>query len=188
MRFPLVLLLICVGAASADAQQLLLGRAAVAADSVLTTIQLADAQGAQRATLPAEPAASQVSIRAWQPTGTAEHKCVEVNEQVHVRSGDILAAGFSHYRGVWYSGWGKINWLPYHPTPEAPTQLVIRAARLDAAAPPWIFERPGDMATADRAHTMDFSYPTGFYLPTTGRWLLVATAGLNWGCFIYNLS
>jgi hypothetical protein len=53
--------------AAANAQQLLPGRAAVAADSVLTTIELAEAQGAHRAKLPAEPAASQVSIRGWQP-------------------------------------------------------------------------------------------------------------------------
>ena len=185
MRFPPVLMLAVV-AAAANAQTMNMGRAALPADSVASSVQIADAQGARLPSVPA-PELSQYSLLTAQYPGTSDHRCVEVGEAYRIRSGDFVVAGFSVYRRVWHTGWGKLMWMPYHPQPANPGQLVVRATRLDAPAPQWIFEREGGLAHSPGAN-LDYSYPSGFYLPTTGRWMLVASAGTNWGCFIYNLT
>ncbi len=33
----------------------------------------------------------------------------------------------------------------------------------------------------------DYFFPSGIVVPKPGRWLLVATSGANWGCFIVNV-
>jgi hypothetical protein len=185
MRFPLVVMLAAVSA-SANAQTMNMGRAAIAADSVPSSVQLAEAQGARFALAPA-PELSQYTLLTAQYPGTSDHRCVEAGEAFRIRSGDFTVAGFSVYRGVWHAGWGKLNWMPYHPQPANPGQLIVRATRLDDPTKQWIFEREGGMAHAPGAN-LDYSYPSAFYLPSPGRWMLVATAGTNWGCFIYNLA
>jgi hypothetical protein len=34
----------------------------------------------------------------------------------------------------------------------------------------------------------EYFFPTGTIIPDWGRWLLVATSGANWGCFIVTLG
>jgi hypothetical protein len=184
MRIRLPAILVAFTSA-ASAQTVQLGRAAVAADSVPTTIALAEAEGARypRSTV---PDSTQVQVRWRQSAGTSEHRCVEAAPSGWVRSGDISVAGFEVYRELWHTGWGKLAWTPDHPTPSSPVLLVVRASRLDQSAPAWVFETSG-LAHAAGSST-DYGYPTGFHLPTVGRWRMVARAGANWGCFIYNLT
>jgi hypothetical protein len=184
MRLTPAFVLFTVAAAHAQTTQP--GRAALPSDSVPMTIQLAEAEGT-RFPVSTGPDSSQFTVRARRSTGTSEHKCVEASASMFVRSGDFTVAGFGAYGPSWHTGWGKLNWFPDHPSPASPAELVVRAARLDESAPPWIFERRGGLAHAVGAMA-DFSYPSGFILPTVGRWMLVARAGANWGCFIYQLS
>jgi hypothetical protein len=64
---------------------------------------------------------------------------------------------------------------PKQAIPPAIGGLTVRASRLDGAA---------DDVVWKQAELMNgVAYRPGGYLPN-GRWLFVATAGPNWGCFI----
>jgi len=65
-------------------------------------------------------------------------------------------------------------WISVRPqTPRVP--LVVKATRLDAAAAGRVYGV--DILNAPR-------YPSGVFLPEAGRWMMVATAGDAWGCFV----
>jgi len=106
-----------------------------------------------------------------------------------VRSGDFIAGPFESYNDVWKQGYGKLWWHPSEMTPKRPL-LVVQATRLDEQAESRVFES-SDIAwpsgpNESEATSLKF-YPTGIRLPSLGRWMLVATAGNNWGCFIHTL-
>lgn len=185
MRFSSLLLLV-TSTTLARGQTIQFGRAAVSSDSVPTTIQMAELEGARypRST---EPDSAQVMIRTRHADGTPEHRCVEVGDSPWVQSGGFVVARFNEYSKRWYAGQPKLAWVPLHPNPAAPAPLLVRAVRLDDDAPRLIFERPGVLAHQMGSLT-DFGYPSFFSLPTVGRWMFVARAGSNWGCFIYELT
>ncbi|MDX2260088.1 MAG: hypothetical protein SFU84_00145 [Gemmatimonadales bacterium] len=106
-----------------------------------------------------------------------------------VRSGDFIAGPFETYNDVWKQGYGKLWWHPSEMTPKPPL-LVVQATRLDEQAESRVFES-SDIAwpsgpKESEATSLKF-YPTGIRLPSLGRWMLVATAGNNWGCFIHTI-
>lgn len=74
--------------------------------------------------------------------------------------------------------------------PKTPA-LIVHSTRLDQEAEGRVFEATEiawpsgpNQSTA----TSITCYPTGIRLPTVGRWMMVATAGNNWGCFILTVQ
>lgn len=155
------------------------GRAAGVNDSVPGSVAGADAQG--RAARPASAPTSTQTLFAGEVTGNAERKCVETSFDNPVRSGDFIARGFNGYAGTWGSGYGKVAYLPAHPIPDHPPPIVMRAATVDA--------QPQEMRVFTSSSFVQsggaWFYNTGFHLPRRGRWLLVLTAGDDWGCFVF---
>ncbi len=164
-----------------EAQSIWLGRPALPADSVAQSIAEAEERGSRH-----PPAVTNNAGRYHTAyTGSHERRCVDT-ERGAMRSGDFVAGPFDLYNGVWRQGYGKLWWHPNEMPPEAPV-LVVQAIRLDEPADGLVFEAKqvaGQSGPTESGATGTRFYPTGIRLPTVGRWMLVATAGNNWGCFI----
>ena len=154
------------------------GRPALISDSVPRTAAEAEAQGKRHL----RGAANNVR-RAWDSSaqGTTERTCVDADKASIAQSGDFIAGPFALYNENWHNGYGKLVWQPAVVSAAAPATLTVRARRLDAQDQARVFE--GFVPTYSRAGPTKF-YITGVHLPSTGRWLMVATAGPNWGCFL----
>ncbi len=73
-------------------------------------------------------------------------------------------------------------YLPPHADLSTVLPLVVRAVRLDSSAASLVFE---SARLARGIPDSTLFYPTSFELPTFGSWMLIATVGRNWGCFLY---
>ena len=117
--------------------------------------------------------------------GTPERRCAETDDSAEVRSGEFIAGPFNHGRT------GKMWWVPLH-TPGSPlypagiNSLVVRATRLDQTVESIAFSY-SHLAWTEGPGRVTF-FPSDLYPPTEGRWMLVATSGPNWGCFIWDLK
>jgi len=151
------------------------GRAATSSDSLAPTIEAAEARAVLsvsfvQAAVSMHPADADFVAAA---VGTAERKCVDAGSGGRFRSGDFVAA-MPDYAAYWARGGTKVMWISVRPqTPRVP--LVVKATRLDAAAAGRVYGV--DILNAPR-------YPSGVFLPEAGRWMMVATAGDAWGCFV----
>jgi hypothetical protein len=123
--------------------------------------------------------------------GTADRKCVEFPEGLEVgsrRSGDFVVGGSIPNLSAGREG--KVWWAPMHDPAGSKATLVVRSARLDQ---PTITSRFTSShyawpVAADWSVLRDHAfYPSGFSLPTPGRWLLAVTSGDDWGCFIVSV-
>jgi hypothetical protein len=84
---------------------------------------------------------------------------------------------------------GKVWWAPLHRAAHMPP-LVVRGRRLTTPSDTLRFTTgtiasptaPGGprLLPAERK----YFFPSGIVIPRRGRWLLIATSGANWGCFI----
>jgi len=123
--------------------------------------------------------------------GTADRKCVETNDNSEARSGEFIAGSFKDYPASWREGHGKMWWVPLHTPgsnwyPSYINSLVIRATRLDQSGENTTFSSSA-LAWTEGPSRATF-FPTDIHLPTEGLWMLVATAGPDWGCFILDLE
>ncbi len=155
-----------------------------------TSVAAAEAEGAA---FPRGAAPTFVSINFSHPfDGTAERKCVAPSategQSEQLRSGEILI------RGQFVGEWGpearrtnKFLWIPVHNPFEFPNALLLRAARIghpeDAfrvAIADWGYE--------GRGHERESGFPSGVALPKAGSWMIIATAGDDWGCFLFSVA
>ena len=121
--------------------------------------------------------------------GTADRTCVEfpqTTSMVSRRSGDFEIGG--QIAGLKADELGKVWWAPIHDPEAIEAMLIVRGSRLDQPAITSRFvssHYAWPIIGADRHVVRDHAfYPSSFSLPSAGRWLLVATSGPDWGCFI----
>jgi hypothetical protein len=92
-------------------------------------------------------------------------------------SGDFVARSISF-------GWdktyeiGKIPLTPRHPDPSVKVRLDL--SRIDPSGETRAFEFPMVNVTGGKP----MFYATSPSFPSPGRWMIIATAGANWGCFV----
>lgn len=148
------------------------------------TIAAAEAEGAAYPRGPARERLATVFV--GRSVGTTERKCVDGPTTKlavsQIRSGDFVIGGqIGGWRTPLAGKASKIWWAPYHNPLDDSATLVVRGARLG---------HPGDTIRykkSDIGYAMfksDAFFPSGLFLPRAGSWLLVATAGDDWGCFI----
>jgi hypothetical protein len=164
-----------------------------AAQRILMTVQAAEAEGAAfpRGATPAAVATDFTSPFA----GTAERKCV-VPPPDDSLAGSTLRSGEFILRGQFGRTTGpmgyvigrarKLLWEPLHNPYVYPTRsgLLVRGVRLG---------HPTDtlrLAVARAAYPgvklkyTEAGYPSDFRFRSAGQWLMVATSGFDWGCFL----
>ncbi|MEZ4587172.1 MAG: hypothetical protein R2909_12285 [Gemmatimonadales bacterium] len=174
------------------------GRPAGRADTVSETREAAERAGRAHPT-PTATDRDQPAQDRW--VGRVERRCVDVGLETVVRSGEFVAGPFTGYVDLWQGGGAKLWWHPTSLPPGAALgtgpPLTVHAVRLDSAAGAVVFERPtlaqttggppnSPLRKLGKTPSVLF-YPSAFRLPTPGLWMLVARAGRNWGCFVFDL-
>lgn len=155
---------------------------------IRTTITEAEAEGM---TFPRGPAREHSPTAfAGRLPGTADRKCVDPLRvdlafmPNQIRSGDFVIGGQIGGSMPPTGGHGsKVWWVPYHNPYEFSTTLLVRGVRIDHPSDTIRLVRP-DYAWPVGGPKTDSFFPSGLFLPNPGRWLLVATAGDDWGCSI----
>jgi hypothetical protein len=99
-----------------------------------------------------------------------------------IRSGEFVAGPFGAFGRDWARDPrdGKLWWVPLHREPMP--GLTVRAVLLDDPA----IDRTFTLTPAAGADGP--FYPSGVVLPVPGRWMLLATAGPDWGCFVITIG
>jgi len=123
------------------------------------------------------------------PPGASERKCVAASGMGPVRSGQFAIGGLlSEKRDK--AGDIKIWWAPMHHA--AQMSLVVRGRMAGTGAVTeflssgvaWPVVRGGPpVPVAER----EYFFPSGVRFSSAGKWILVATQGSDWGCFILNV-
>lgn len=144
------------------------------------TVQDAEREGATWPTISAITTQQGVE---YSPTGLSAPKprsCTVGVELGPARSGEfVIGAQLAGTMAGTHGKQAKIWWAPYHPVREY--DLLVRGRSLTNPTDTMrmVFT---DWARATNSETWFF--PTGTVFPTAGQWLVVATHGPNWGCFI----
>ena len=119
--------------------------------------------------------------------GSEERLCVTVSETVKARSGEFVIGG--RISELQHNEARKVWWAPLHNSD--PMKLVVRARQLDPRSATSRFE--SDLVARPSGGNRDWGdvnwfFPSGYDVPSAGRWALVATTGANWGCFIVEVA
>jgi hypothetical protein len=163
----------------------------VSAQTVPATVREAEAEGAGRPRESADvPSQSDFVARF---AGTADRRCVSdtaygAYPNGSLRSGDfILRGGWGGPLGFQAGKRRKVGWVPLHGSPSHKPPLVIRAARIGNPADSVRFSIEGLVHDGRQPEPL-YAYVSDAPLPTAGQWLVVATAGSDWGCFVLDVE
>jgi hypothetical protein len=163
-----------------------------AATPITTVPHSIASASAEAARHPQAPPPRAIGLAFQDAPGTGARSCVDVERQRPasaqdgVRSGEFLAGPFVIYADMWRQNpenASKLWWVPLH-TGTMPG-LTVRAVLLDDPTVQRVFTA-AIVGHNDRGR--EAFYPSGVVLPSAGRWMLVATAGPDWGCFIVTLT
>jgi hypothetical protein len=120
----------------------------------------------------------------------APRRCVVAYEMGPVSSGEFTIGGKLGGSVAMRAGaQGKVWWSPLHNSADMPP-LVVRGRSLTTPTDTMRFTTdriawpvvPGALQLAQPKRK--YFFPSGITIPRPGGWLLIATSGANWGCFI----
>lgn len=189
MNAPLGFLLTCIAGVALSAQTLAAQLAPI--PSGRTEAELIAAAERQGEAFPRRDSPDEPSPMFATRSGSADRRCVEGIELGPVRSGEFVIGGnLGGSRAMTAGRGGKVWWAPLHDALDMPP-LVVRGRNLTSPGDTVHYTTP-DVAwpVAPGAAfpvpdaTREYFFPSGISLPTRGRWLVIATSGSNWGCFI----
>ena len=178
----------------------------VAQRRVIRVVLLGSAVGAAAPTLPAQTLLIPAGSNAVQVTAAAEREgaayqrvagpsdaeartCALPWFNAPVKSGEFKIGGqVSPVDPLKAGQQGKIWWAPVHNAKDMPP-LVLRGRNLTTMKDTVRLTisgvaytgTPGSRTPESRR---TYFFPSGTTLPTAGRWLVIATSGANWGCFV----
>ena len=144
-------------------------------------IATAEAEGAEWPKR-AEPTFQPGSGDADHWTDPVPRRCTTAGSSNTVRSGDFVIGG--DVNGAASGREVKIWWEPKHPA--ASFSLVVRGARLDPVVDTLRYVN-SEWAVAGSPRvglTGPIFYASGIAFPSPGQWLVIATSGPDWGCFV----
>lgn len=175
---------------SAIAVGLMLTAATAQAQGIPETVAQAEAEGAAFAHV-APPSVVQAMFAAGRFGGTSERRCApalpgDSLPALSLRSGDFIIRGHWELRA---GGRGnKILWLPFQGSPQMRgTPLLVRAVRI---ADPSDSQRQTILGFTHGGGYGEpvFGWPSVVRFPRAGQWLVIATAGADWGCFVLDVA
>jgi hypothetical protein len=166
----------------------------VRAQNIPATVREAEAEGADFAH-EAPQLAQQTYFTDFPFGGTAERRCV-MAAAYHLytsapngslRSGDFIVRGqfIDADRGEFQAvKEHKVLWVPLHASSLRKTPLVIRAARVGNPADSVRFR----IESLVHGPPSLYGYISEVSFPSAGQWVIVATAGNDWGCFVLDVA
>jgi hypothetical protein len=161
------------------------------AQSIAATVAEAEAEGVEfprfRAMVATQP------FFARRPfVGSSDRRCVpsstdDPGVSGSLRSGEIILRGtltgpFGPRAGEEH----KLLWIPLHMTRARGTELVLRSSRIGAPADSIRRVIPNGAVGAGAEPI--YGSPSSVSFPSAGQWVVVATAGDDWGCFVIEVS
>jgi hypothetical protein len=165
---------------------------AQAAQPIRVTVAAAEKEGAAFPRTSA-PRVLPTSFSGRPSSGTADRRCVTPSSAellmapLSVRAGDFVIGGELGGAARLVAGRpGKIWWAPLHDPFEFSAKLLVRGARI-GSADTMRFVQSDYAWPAKRPKTESF-FASGLLIPAPGVWLLVATAGNDWGCIILTVG
>lgn len=164
---------------------------AVAQKGIPSSTAAAEVEGAAFPKHAAPPSVAPDFARPF--TGTAERKCVTPSAEGNdaggqLRSGEFIVRGrFAGRFGPRAQTGSKIFWLPLHDPLDYPNALLIRAGRI--GHPEDGFRQAiADWGYPGRGHEHEGGFPSVVTFPSAGTWVVIATSGNDWGCFIMTVA
>jgi hypothetical protein len=127
-------------------------------------------------------------------SAAAPRRCVAGHDVGPEKSGEFTIGGMlGGPRGMVAGREGKVWWSPLYRAANMPP-LVVRGRRLVAPMDTLWFTSdriawpvPGPHMQVPESERQYF-FPSGITMPREGRWLVIATSGANWGCFILSVA
>jgi hypothetical protein len=128
------------------------------------------------------------------PRDALPRRCVAAWEIGPAQSGEFTIGGNLAGSVAMRAGRpGKVWWAPLHYAADMPP-LVVRGRSLTTPSDTLIFTTakiawpvtPGGPRVPPAQRK--YFFPSGITIPGPGRWLLIATSGPNWGCFILTVT
>lgn len=160
------------------------------AQAIPRTFATAEAEGAAFAR--ADSAASAQSVFAAPSGGTSDRRCARPLAVPlpgrEWRSGEfIVRGGYAYSLGLQAGKAHKVLWMPLQGAALHGTPLLLRALRVGHPADSLRLSIAG--VTRELASTdPQYGYPSTVLFPTAGQWVVIATAGHDWGCFILDVA
>lgn len=126
--------------------------------------------------------------------GTSDRRCVASRSEPDPHATGSLRSGEMIVRGGWNDPTlpaGKEHnflWLPLHGSELQGTPLVLRADRVGAPGDSLRLTVPRPAYTPAPVSRRTYGYPSLVDFPTPGQWIVLATAGDDWGCFVLDVG
>ena len=125
--------------------------------------------------------------------GTSERKCVAGGGLGPLRSGEFIIGGELSGKDPRDKGKRiapKIWWSPLHHGPKM--ELLVRARRLESSGEyryvgvtvAYGSGGPGQQVPESER---EYFFPSGIEFLHSGKWVIVATRGSDWGCFVLSM-
>ena len=128
-------------------------------------------------------ASPQAAFPASEAGGSTERRCMSATDRgarLSLRSGDIIVRGPLTAN----AGEGqKFLWIPLHAGRDARSPLALRAIRVGHPADSLRLSVHGPVHGASPSGPL-YGYASLVMFPSAGQWMVVATAGEDWGCFL----
>jgi len=116
--------------------------------------------------------------------GTSERRCVEVPTPGPVRSGEFRLT----YMPVRPQA-GRPHKIAWSPTDGSPSMSLQVRGRLVSDSESTLALRTSRIARTTGADDDTwYFFPSMIEFPASGEWVVVATSGANWGCFIFDVT
>ncbi len=118
---------------------------------------------------------------------TENRTCVTGHGVGPIRSGEFVVGGQLSGRVAMIAGRpGKVWWAPLLNARNMPP-LLVRGRSL-AAPNDTVRFTTDNVASSGREPQRNYFFASGIMVPQPGRWLMIATSGANWGCFILTVK
>ena len=134
---------------------------------------------------------SAVAPAAWSEVefvGSSDRRCVTMPPDGPVRSGDFGLAfwGFPFEAGKYQ----KISWTPVG---DYRDMAVYIRGRMVSDPESVVERRSSQLGRSVRTENTGgedrtWFFPAGLAFPAAGEWVVVATSGANWGCFVFTVG
>lgn len=172
------------------------GSVAAAQMGIPRSVAAAEAEGA---VFPRGGTPAHVSPEFARPlSGTAERRCVapttaelgDPSSDLPLRSGEFLVRGgwAGEHGGLMATRPNKFSWLSLHNPLDSPNALLIRAARAGHPDDEVIREATAYWGYPGAGREHEGAFMSGITFPKAGTWLVIVTAGNDWGCFLFRVA